>query len=85
MVNVRLQDMSAKVEQLNRIIEVECSEKIFDDPQLTADTLKKNYGYAGIDFVNVVKEMSIDDIKSLQKHYQGLYRTMIRCRSKAYQ
>ena len=57
---------------INRIIEVECSEKIFDDPQLTADTLKKNYGYAGIDFVNAVKKMSIDDIKALQKHYQGL-------------
>ena len=57
---------------INRIIEVECSKKIFDDPQLTADTLKKNYGYAGIDFVNVVKEMSIDDIKALQKHYLEL-------------
>lgn len=57
---------------INRIIEVECSEKIFDDPQLTADTLKKNYGYAGIDFVNAIKEMSVDDIKALQKHYQGL-------------
>lgn len=57
---------------INRIIEVECYEKIFDDPQLTADTLKKNYGHAGIDFVNAVKEMSIDDIKSLQKHFQSL-------------
>lgn len=57
---------------INRIIEVECSEKIFDDPQFTADTLKKNYGYAGIDFVNVIKEMSIDDIKAIQKHFQSL-------------
>ena len=57
---------------INRIIEVECSEKIFDDPQLTADTLKKNYGYAGIDFVNVIKKMSIDDIKAIQKHFQSL-------------
>lgn len=57
---------------INRIIEVECSERIFDDPQLTADTLKKNYGHAGIDFVNAVKKMSVDDIKALQKHYQRL-------------
>lgn len=57
---------------INRIIEVECSEKIFDDPQYTADTLKKNYGYAGMDFVKIVKEMPIETIKALQRHYQEL-------------
>lgn len=72
MANVRLQDMSVKVERLTELLRLSALKKIFDDPQLTADTLKKNYGYAGIDFVNVVKEMSIDDIKAMQKHFQSL-------------
>lgn len=57
---------------INRIIEVECSEKIFDSPQETADILKKNYGYAGRDFVDAVKEMTVDEVRSLQKYFQEL-------------
>lgn len=32
---------------INRILEVECGENIYCDPQATVETLKKNYGYAG--------------------------------------
>lgn len=32
---------------INRILELECSQKIYEDPQRTAEILKKNYGFAG--------------------------------------
>ncbi len=30
---------------INRILELECSQKIYDDPHHTAEVLKKNYGF----------------------------------------
>ncbi|MCC8101181.1 MAG: DUF927 domain-containing protein, partial [Clostridiales bacterium] len=50
---------------VNRILEVECGEKVYEDPQETANTLKQNYGFAGKEFVAAVKEMSIDEIKEI--------------------
>lgn len=55
---------------LNRILEVECGEKVYSDPQNTAEILKKNYGFAGIDFVKAVKDIGIDQIKKIQKDIQ---------------
>ena len=55
---------------LNRILEVECGEKVYSDPQNTTEILKKNYGFAGIDFVKAVKDIGMDQIKKIQKDIQ---------------
>lgn len=55
---------------INRILEVECGEKIYQDPQKTAETVKKNYGYAGKEFVEIIKELGEDEIRSIQKEFQ---------------
>lgn len=55
---------------INRILEIECGEKVYADPQLTADTLKQNYGFAGKDFVEVVKAMGVDAVREIQKDFQ---------------
>lgn len=52
---------------INRILEVECGEKVYKNPQQTAETLKKNYGYAGKDFVEIVKRIGIDSIQEIQE------------------
>jgi len=41
---------------VNRIIEVECQDKLFPDPRRAADTVKKNYGFAGPEFVSRFQE-----------------------------
>lgn len=51
---------------INRILEVECGEKVYKDPQKTAETLKKNYGYAGRDFVEAVKRIGTEAIRGIQ-------------------
>lgn len=51
---------------INRILEVECGEKVYRDPQKTAETMKKNFGFAGRDFVELVKRIGIDSIQEIQ-------------------
>lgn len=41
---------------VNRILEVECQEKLFAAPREVADTVKKNYGFAGKEFVKRLEE-----------------------------
>lgn len=55
---------------INRILEIECDEKVYEDPQHTADTLKQNYGFAGKDFVEVIKAMGADAVREIQKDFQ---------------
>lgn len=55
---------------INRILEVECGEKIYQDPQKTAETVKRNCGHAGRKFVEIIKEMGGDEIRSIQKEFQ---------------
>lgn len=55
---------------INRILEVECGEKVYEDPQETADTLKKNYGFAGKRFVEIIKAMGVEKIREIQKSFQ---------------
>lgn len=52
---------------INRILEVECGERVYKNPQKTADIVKKNFGFAGKDFVELVKRMGVDSIKDIQK------------------
>lgn len=41
---------------VNRIIEIECREKLFEDPRGVADTVRKNYGFAGRAFVEHLQQ-----------------------------
>lgn len=54
---------------INRILEVECGEKLFDNPAQTADIVKKNYGFAGKDFVDLIQSIGIDKIKAIQSDF----------------
>ena len=55
---------------INRILELECGERVYQNPQLTADILKKHYGFAGKDFVEVVKKLGPDAIREIQAGIQ---------------
>lgn len=55
---------------INRILEVECREGLFADPQRTVELLKKNYGHAGERFVRIVKKMGAHKIKKIQAEFQ---------------
>lgn len=52
---------------INRILEVECGEKVYKNPQRTADTMKKNYGFAGKEFVELIKRMGVDAVRDIQR------------------
>lgn len=62
--------LSAYVSQggaINRILEVECGAKVFDDPVKTVEIIKGSYGHAGREFIETVKDMGIDRIKAIQR------------------
>lgn len=54
---------------INRILEVECKEKVYQDPRRTAEIVKKNYGFAGRRFIEIIKEMGLDEIKEMQSDF----------------
>lgn len=56
---------------INRILEIESQDYIFKDPQNTLDVIKNNYGFAGKDFIDIVKEMGSDKITAMQKEFQN--------------
>lgn len=55
---------------INRILEVECGERVYDDPQKTANIVKRNYGFAGKRFVEIIQEIGIEKIKQMQDEIQ---------------
>ena len=59
---------------INRIIEVECKEKLFKDPVAVLETIRANYGHAGKIFVSTLEE---DSSKELAKEiYRQFYRNL---------
>ena len=56
---------------INRILEVECGEKVYDDPGETAELVKSSYGHAGRDFIDVIKQIGADEVRRIQKEYQA--------------
>ena len=55
---------------VNRIIDVEYTSKIFEDPVYVAETVKKNYGFAGKKFIECISNDDVmDEIRAKQKHY----------------
>lgn len=55
---------------INRILELECGEKVYKDPQEAVEVLSHNYGYAGKEFVDVVKSLGAAKIKEIQQGIQ---------------
>lgn len=54
---------------INRILEIECGERVFESPGNTAELVKRNYGHAGREFVEVIKELGIERIKEIQQEF----------------
>lgn len=55
---------------INRILEVECGEHIFSNPQEAVEIFKKNYGHAGKQFVNIIKKMGAEEVRKIQQEIQ---------------
>lgn len=55
---------------INRILEIECGEKVYQDPQYTAELLKKNYGFAGKRFVQIIKNIDVEELRKEQRKIQ---------------
>lgn len=59
---------------INRIIEIECLEGVYKDPQTTVEFFKKNYGNAGKLFVQAIRSMNLSDLKEMQQELlKGIY------------
>ena len=56
---------------INRILEVECGEKVFVDPQQTANLVKKNFGFAGKMFVDALEKIGTDKIQEIRQEFQN--------------
>ncbi len=54
---------------INRILEVECGERVFEYPGNTTELVKHNYGHAGREFVEVIKELGIEKIREIQQEF----------------
>lgn len=55
---------------INRVLEVECSEGVYDNPGAVVEIIKENYGWAGRDFVDVIKSMDDSEIKDIQTNFK---------------
>lgn len=49
----------------NRILEIQCTDYIFKDPQKTASILKSHYGFAGKMFVEAVQTLKEEEIRQI--------------------
>lgn len=56
---------------VNRILEVECTERLFDDPRHVTNILKSNYGFAGKAFVELLQVPEM--IEAAQIIYEQIY------------
>lgn len=57
----------------NRVIEVETLDKVIENGNYTANFVRKNYGFAGEEFVNLVK----DNIEDLQNEYKKIQEELV--------
>lgn len=60
---------------VNRIIEIECKQKLFSNPQQVAETVKRNYGFAGKTFVSLL--MASENLQKANQFYQDYYNQLI--------
>ena len=54
---------------INRILEIECGERVFENPGSTAELVKRNYGHAGREFVEVIKELGTEKIREIRQEF----------------
>ena len=54
---------------INRVLELECGDHVFKDPGYTAELVKRTYGHAGREFVELVKDLGIDAIREIQQDF----------------
>lgn len=55
---------------INRVLEIECDKEVYQDPQYTAELLKRNYGFAGKRFVQIIKKMDVEELRKEQRKIQ---------------
>lgn len=55
---------------INRILEIECGEKVYQDPQKTAELIKQNYGFAGHEFIQILKDIGDETVLEMQQEMQ---------------
>lgn len=55
---------------MNRVLDLEAdSTSIFEDGQAVVDIIGQNYGYAGKEFISVIKEIGFEKIEEMQKEF----------------
>lgn len=54
---------------INRILEIECGQNVFENPRETAEIIKHNYGFAGKDFIDAVKAIGKEEIVRIQQEF----------------
>ena len=57
----------------NRVIEVEATEKVIADGNYISNFVRKNYGYAGKDFINNIPKQ-----EELQKRYREIFQNILK-------
>lgn len=63
---------------MNRVLELNCSSSLFDDPPAMADFVKENYGTAGQLFVeHIIEEQQRDGLKQIKARYDKIYRFLL--------
>lgn len=55
---------------INRIIEIECCEDIYENPAEINSTVMKNYGFAGRVFVGNLKKITPDELKEMKSEIE---------------
>lgn len=55
---------------INRIIEIECCEDIYENPAEINSTVMKNYGFAGRVFVGNLKKIKPDELKEMKSEIE---------------
>mgnify|MGYP002673890336 FL=1 len=69
---------NSKAGAVNRVIEVECSEKLFEDARAAYQLLVTNYGHAGRKFVEALQESS-DAMEVMTETQQAFYKRLQGC------
>lgn len=54
---------------INRILEIECGEKVYKNPRHTAELVKKNYGFAGKEFIELLKNIDKNEVDKIQQYF----------------
>ena len=59
---------------VNRVIEIECKDKLFDDAPNVADVIRKNYGHAGKIFIMLLRSNGAQE--EAEKLYKEFYHSL---------